>query len=708
MFAIVSCEPVRRVTGLVGVACCVALVALSAGVALSGKDPKPVPGVIAEESDDALRARVAKLRGDVSDTTAASDEGASILLEEFRIDARGTGHRVARNRIVLVEGAAGEEISTQTLNVSREVKIEAAKGWVLRTDGAVERLGEADVRVVKPQEQGQPVSVIVAFPRVEAGDVLGWSLATSSDDILYQRRMVMSDRFPVKLARVYFQSDGQVAYRMLMRNAVKGSYSSKVLAEQHGSPSEVEFLFHNVRPRHNDPYPAPPMISEPLLHVMYRGWWFEELGRWIYNDSWNLVAVQAADLLLEQTKQDDAIRATAQRVTQGLVDELSRADALFRFVRDEVLDVSGGELDDRLQAASRVLEDRAGDPWEKGFLLSALMRASGIDHKVLWAHSRDFGKFDEGYPALWTFSHMLVALGGAGDRLYDPTCHSCAPGELAPQLRGARAFSFVTGTAAAYEQLRRDVLYRDRRSELVFQEYKDAVAAASWHRLQDLPGDPSALLGTIEELAEVDPVSGAVELGLTATGFNDVRDLARAEPDPLECMKRYVADRFAEHAVLEAFAVPADSGGQAAGTALHGRLEGMPPPPAGGPSWVVPPQVAFGSPMLAAWNGPKRGPYHVGYAQRVRRVTVLPLPEGWGGIAPVRPTVVECPAFRYESSVAARDGKIVIERALSLRATTIDLERLPALDYSIRRIHEFERAPLMLQDAPSGPTSNGR
>ncbi|HET9229338.1 MAG TPA: transglutaminase domain-containing protein, partial [Thermoanaerobaculia bacterium] len=125
-------------------------------------------------------------------------------------------------------------------------------------------------------------------------------------------------------------------------------------------------------------------------------------------------------------------------------DSRSRAEALYRFVRDQIEteDLPSVFLWDGTTADS-VLAARRGDSAGKALLLQSMLRAAGLQSRAVWAADRDNGRFPTNFPSPFWFDRVIVAVDLDGQRIFlDPSDRSLAFARLAPSMEGMPALLY--------------------------------------------------------------------------------------------------------------------------------------------------------------------------------------------------------------------------------------------------------------------------
>ena len=155
---------------------------------------------------------------------------------------------------------------------------------------------------------------------------------------------------------------------------------------------------------------------------------------------WKQVAQWYAKLQGERMTIDDSVRKKAQEITQGADTPTEKARRLYDFVARNVRYVSISLGVGRYQphAASDVLQSGYGDCKDKHTLLSALLRAEGIQSYPVMIHSTR--KLDVDVPSPAQFDHVITAARlGTGLTWLDTTPEVTPYGLILYQLRNKQA-----------------------------------------------------------------------------------------------------------------------------------------------------------------------------------------------------------------------------------------------------------------------------
>ncbi len=153
---------------------------------------------------------------------------------------------------------------------------------------------------------------------------------------------------------------------------------------------------------------------------------------------WEAVARGYARRVDSHLVADEALARTARAIVDGVDDERTRVELLYRHVQETcrylgLFDGLGGILP---RPASETARKGFGDCKGLSALLIAMCRAVGIDAHPVLVRTRRSGPLDPGVPNLVQFDHFIAWADVAGGLWLDPTYDFC-PAGLVPTANAA-------------------------------------------------------------------------------------------------------------------------------------------------------------------------------------------------------------------------------------------------------------------------------
>lgn len=681
---------------------------------------RPEPS-LARRSPSEIAALVERWSSETGATAADSLAGGLVLHEQIWVDTRPARHRVVRNRVVRVLDGDAPGIGRMELPAPEGFQVSRAEGWVLRADGQLERLARRAVRDRRGEDEG-PGTVVLEFVQPRAGDVLGGSLELSAPFPLRAAEWVLSGRLRVVRAQVDIANDPASAYRTAGVNVRESDFSAEVLQRHDGNAIASVLRFRDLPPSAAFEWSCPLAAREPLARVGRYGSYNPRFREWYRNNSWGMVALELDALLRAALLRQGDVRERAAAVTRGLTDDAARAAALCVHVRDTLADVAFGEAGGQLREVEQLLRARQANPWEKGVLLAALMRAADLPVELAWAREITRGPPDDLEPSPWQFTDLLVRSVADPSGWYAPAHPLCPAGQLPASLRGARVFQISKDLAAQHERLLMEIFgmrgeasafleqfYRqDPRSLLRHQpitesfpsylvgQYLYRLETQRWFEFSTTRDDGMLPAGTMDEAVALDPSTGELRMQLHPSGASPIAALVREHGSALRAVEVYVGRRFPGALLLSAEPTPAASAASA-GWSVRIGAQAQPPPQSD--TWVLAPELVFGEPFLAQWSIGPLPCFTAETAVDLTRVTHLPLPAGWQAIAPVPDFQFEWGPLSYRAEVQGGRGSVALRRRLHVAACNLTGAELRAVHEVARRIADYERVPLRLTRA---------
>jgi len=260
--------------------------------------------------------------------------------------------------------------------------------------------------------------LVVSFPGLEENSIIDYQLKLKSERPLEDRFFWGSELFggeePIlkKEFSISLPQGKRFNYELL-----NGLSSPRV--ERKGGRVKYTWQVSNA------PQLTPELAMPPLTEVV---------PRLLYSsfDSWEDVGKWLGGKFFPKLEMGGEVEAKAAELCQGANSDEEKVEKIFLWVATQVRNVplrlgDGGYTPHR---ASLVLQDRYGDPRDKGILLLGLLRAEGIEAwPVLVNNSNQ--KVVEGIPSPGQFDGLIIAVIQSGRTIWlDPFARNCQYGYL--------------------------------------------------------------------------------------------------------------------------------------------------------------------------------------------------------------------------------------------------------------------------------------
>ncbi len=175
-------------------------------------------------------------------------------------------------------------------------------------------------------------------------------------------------------------------------------FTSRVKPRRAGDLSEVRYELQHLRPMTwtLEVGAAHPLANYPTVTLSSLGTWDEFNALYLAEYETRAVA-------------DAAIRARVAELTEGLATEGERAEAIYRYVTEELhyLGIFLGESGILPHPAAEVFERGFGDCKDHSVLLLTMLREAGITTSPVAIHAGQMGFVDPEFPT-WVANHAIV------------------------------------------------------------------------------------------------------------------------------------------------------------------------------------------------------------------------------------------------------------------------------------------------------------
>ena len=423
----------------------------------------------------------------------------------------------ARTKILTEEGKSRAEISIPHGGYAR---LQGFQGRTVLPDGRVLPL-PADAKFERKTSARQKRSVTsVAFPGVEVGAILDYQYELRFDSPYYLEPWYFSDEVPVVYSEVIFKVPSVVQAKAWSSDPYKVGLQTETRKTSDGA--EVRVWAENLPSVPDEPFGLPfaDMATQMmLLPAAYNdGYQVQRLL-----DSWESLCKLVDEQYEKALRKDGDAVKTARSVSGSGKDARQKAEAIYRFVRDEVAteDLGGIWLDEG-STVGKTLADRKGDYAEKALLLQKMLEAAQIGARPVWAADRWRGQIDPTLANPAWFDRVLVAAEIDGQRVFlDPSDRALGFGQLRYGYEGTPA-----------------VIHDRKKPETVV--------------LPETPFDQNGQRAVIDlTLDETGAFSGTGELVLTGAHAWERIDWQDDDARTLEAWKKWLDERYEGFSVSE-------------------------------------------------------------------------------------------------------------------------------------------------------------
>lgn len=644
-------------------------------------------------TDEQLQALTRALHKKQASYSHLEKEPAFVLLKSSIWDVDRDSHDVIFNELVRVSDPEYEAASTRELMISSDADIRYSAAWIQRGKKII-RLDDDVWKIVKGDDD-KATSIIIAFPDVKKGDILGWSLEQHCGWFWSGQYIRMADDLPVMMCRTRIKTDGFVAYKTIGEHLRRDKWSKKILAKSHLAPSDIRITVVDI-PRHPEGRYAPNMLEfEPYLNVDFRGGYNKRAERWIFNVSWNEVAIWTSGMIENIGKKSGTLTADARRITAGYSSPREKVDALDRFIRDEIVTVSPFLVRTRNRDFKETLDARQATSRMKSMLLYAMCRSLGLDVDLLASRNQFNGSIDKANPLFGQLTDLVVRLNDTPSAYFLPASRHCAPGELPPGLRGALAFEVPRGVKDRQEEIQRQAFDNVGDNPTLFwDEYCRLIKQEKLAQWIHLPGNPDEVMGVAQETVICDPEQETMDVTFQAQGFSDLQFDLSHRSDTDELLTDYLQTRFGDCTVATSALSSAASSGETA--SLTGTATVAPLPAAMGDNWIIPGELVFGKVFLHDWDTEGGEPFIDRIVEDFRYTWQAPLPAGWQGAALPGEFVVNNPQFSYLCRFRVKEGNLVVSREIRLQRKLTMYSDVPAFAAEVTKVQGFEQSPVII------------
>lgn len=499
-------------------------------------------------------------------------------------------------RVKVLNDRGKEMFGEVEIEHGRHLRLSGFQGRTVLPDGREIPVGEDAMFQDVTSRARRYYVTRVAFPAVEPGAILDYRYTLRWDTFLYLEPWYFSNRVPTLHSEITYVIPPNMAARPWARQANRVELHSEM--NNRATGREVRVWADGVPAIAEEPFSFPfaDLSSRFLmlpLSVTSGGSKISIL------ETWSSICEIASYGYEELRDNKGGAKRKARELTEGVTGDRAKAEAIYRFVRDEIRhDGFIGVFTGGTDRIDGVLSDRVGGSAEQALVLEEMLDAAGLEPRLVWAANRLDGRIDMEAVNPWWFERVLVMVEIDGERIFlDPLDRDLGFGQLAPGFDGMQA-----------------LLYHRSRPEVI-----------------ELPASPAAANARRAEVTlAIDPDGGVAGSGtLNLTGHHAWVDLSLREggADPAEAWRKKLESSFEGYEIDEVEVADAPGRGSVTVTwSLALREENVL-----GDEATLLPSLPVG-PQVQAFTLPperRRTPVQLPFADLEEVDLTVTWPEGW-------------------------------------------------------------------------------
>ncbi|MEN8163143.1 MAG: DUF3857 domain-containing protein [Acidobacteriota bacterium] len=368
------------------------------------------------------------------------NSAAVVLLREGRVflseDSRSSYLEVyTRIKILTQEGVDYGSIS---LSSSDYMRVKNLKGRTHLPGGKVVDLPKDATFEKKYSDYYGSTVVSCAMPEVVEGAIIEYSYRTYFDSIFFPRMWFFQAEIPTLVSRVTYEIPHNIAFAPLVYKTLANVQFEEETRET-VSGGKITYTAVNLPP-------VPDEVSRfPFRDLAYRVMFLPTSRRGgdgmksSLFDNWkNAVGVVWGYKTWGYSHfMGDTGSAKKQAKALDSESRAATAEAIYRWIRDEIQTEPFGDVWVGEVAADDVVKDRKGDLTEKALLLHVMLKAVKIDSDLVWVNPKTRNRVEQNIPNPTQFFRVLVLADLGGKKVFlDPTDRTLPFGKLRPSMEG--------------------------------------------------------------------------------------------------------------------------------------------------------------------------------------------------------------------------------------------------------------------------------
>lgn len=458
---------------------CLALALLAARVAAAEEPPPAFPPITDEE-----RALTSVPGEPNAPAVVLLKKGEFVMAGHGRFVGSVASHLRVWERVKILTEAGKSNGELAVLH-GRSLRLQSFSGRTVLPDGRVLPVPADATFVRRTSKSSKTYVTAVAFPAVQVGAILDYQYEVTFSSPYLLDPWYLSEELPVRHAEVVFKMTQGWTFKVWSRSPL----GVKLEQERRETPDgfELRAWAEGLPPVLEVPYGPP--YADLATQVLLLPETFSDHGELIsMMRSW-ATTTRIADRDYDLVRGRDWGVTVRARKVAGDGSPRKKAEALYRFVRDEIQTLPGeGVLVDPDAGLQDVLSKRRGTAIEKALLLQDMLLEAGGKAGLVWAADRDRGTVDFTLPNPSWFDTVLVIVEIDSNKrmLLDPASPDLAFGQLRAGYEGTRALLFDTVQQITLSETSYDRNLRRAELDLALDE-TGRLAGTGTLRLAGLP-----------------------------------------------------------------------------------------------------------------------------------------------------------------------------------------------------------------------------
>jgi hypothetical protein len=380
----------------------------------------------------------------------------AVVLEriETRSILMNVGLRMSLHETIAILSPAGlEEALVRVPAVERVTNLQYLKARTIDPDGTVTEVTPEQIRDETMSGSAADgfdevrVFKVFRFPRVKVGSRVEYAYAIDFSFVPSFVSERVGRPLPVVFHRVEITIPKTFSHAIRIHNAP----GTKLDVVRDSETKKLSFEFHDV-PSHTTESLAPPwQLIEPWWALRTPGMHFGVKTTRRF-DSWQHAVADDGRWLYQSGLEWAKATPISIDVKACGADRRCKVQRAFEFVRDKApLSAFSSVL--KRRDLKDVLASRHADSVEKTMLLWAALRSVGVDGRFALTNRSRGLLLEHDFPAPDRRDHVILQLArepGSADPLYlDPSCESCAVGQIPDWIEGREALVLTNHFEAA-------------------------------------------------------------------------------------------------------------------------------------------------------------------------------------------------------------------------------------------------------------------